>query len=119
MAREFSRSQRVSSLMQRELAVLLQTHKDYLNLGIVTVSEVNVTRDLAVATVYVTVMSVDPDQRAQHMADLHDAAGFLRKELSRGLRLRATPELRFVYDDSIDNGMHMDKLLKDLKTDDS
>jgi ribosome-binding factor A len=118
MAREFSRSVRVSSLIQRELAALLQTHKDYLKLGIVTISEVDVSRDLAVATVYVTVMGIE-GEHAEQMAGLHEAAVFLRKELGRGLRLRITPELRFVYDDSIDNGMRMDKLLKDLNTDES
>jgi ribosome-binding factor A len=119
MAREFSRSERVASLIQRELAKLLQNYRDYLNLGIVTVSEVDVSRDLAIATIYVTVMGVDVDQRIEQMEYLQDAAVFLRKELGRQLRLRMTPELRFVYDDSIDNGMHMDKLLKDLKADGS
>lgn len=119
MAREFSRSERVASLLQRELAVLLQYYKDDLNLGIVTISAIDLTRDIAVANIYVTILGVAGDELAEHMDRLQNSAGFLRKELGRSLRLRVIPELRFKYDDSIDNGMRMDKILKDLSIDDT
>ncbi len=119
MGREFSRSERVASLLQRELAVLLQTHKDYLQLGIVTVSAVDVTRDMSVATAYVTVLGVEGDELVNTMQRLQEAAGFIRKELGRVMRLRLVPDLRFKYDDSIDNGIRMDRLLKDLDVDGS
>jgi len=114
MAREFSRSERVASLLQRELAVLLQSYQEDLNLGLVTISAVELTRDIAVATVYVTVLGVEGDVLTEHLERLQHSASFLRKELGRALRLRVVPELRFKYDDSIDTGMRMDKILKDL-----
>ncbi|MCH9698984.1 MAG: 30S ribosome-binding factor RbfA [Gammaproteobacteria bacterium] len=118
MPREFSRHERVASLLQRELAALLQNQRDYLQLGIVTVSAVEVTRDMSVATVYITVLGVKGDDLTEELVQLQNAAGFLRKELGQGLRLRVIPELRFKHDDSIDNGMRMDKLLKDIHVDD-
>ena len=119
MAREYSRSERVASLIQRELAALLQTYKGDFKLGIVTISEVVVCRDLSIASVYVTVLGFEGDQLVAQMAGLNDVAPFFRKELGRSLRLRVVPELRFIYDDSIDNGMRMDKLLRNLDTDDA
>ncbi|HFD11706.1 MAG TPA: 30S ribosome-binding factor RbfA [Crenotrichaceae bacterium] len=119
MPREFSRSERVASLLQRELAALLQNYRDYFKLGIVTISAIDVTRDLAVATVYVTVLGADGDKLSEQMETLQNAAGFFRKELGLKLHLRMIPELRFKYDDSIDNGMRMDRLLKDLDIDES
>lgn len=118
MAKEYSRSERVASLIQRELAALLQTYRGDLQLGIVTISEVVVSRDLSVATIYVTVLGFEGDQLVEQMSGLKDSASFFRKELGHSLRMRVVPELRFVYDDSIDNGMRMDKLLRDLDIDD-
>ncbi|MCH9699027.1 MAG: 30S ribosome-binding factor RbfA [Gammaproteobacteria bacterium] len=115
MPKEFSRHERVSSLLQRELALLLQSQRDYLQLGIVTVSEVEVSRDMSVANAYVTMLGKDQTQRDEELQRLQQASGFLRKELGRNLRLRVIPELRFKYDDSIDNGLYMDKLLSDIK----
>ncbi len=119
MAREYSRSERVASLIQRELAGLLQTYRGDFKLGIVTISEVAVCRDLSIASVYVTVLGFEGDQLVEQMAVLKEASPFFRKELARGLRMRVVPELRFIYDDSIDNGMRMDKLLRNLDIDDA
>lgn len=119
MPKEFSRHERVSSLLQRELALLLQNHRDYLQLGFITISEVEVSRDMSVANTYVTMLGTNQEQRDAELESLQHAAGFLRKELGRNLRLRVIPELRFKYDDSIDNGLYMDKLLSDINIEDA
>lgn len=114
MPREFSRSDRVASQIQQELAdIIRQTVRDG-RLGMVTVSEVRVTRDLAVASVYVTFLG--GSESASHGARLlaEEYAPELRRELGRRIRVRNLPELRFLYDTSLEQGMRMDALLDQL-----
>lgn len=114
MPREFSRSVRVASQMQRELAELLRTEIKDPQLGMITVSDVELTRDLSVAKVFVSFLGgTQPAPRA--LALLAERAPLLRHELARRMRLRAIPELRFAYDDSIERGFRMDAILDDLK----
>lgn len=118
MPREFTRADRVSSQIQRVLAELIQyTIKDP-RLGFVTVNEVDVSRDLSVAKVYISVLNAEESERQNNLDILIHAAAFLRRELSKQLRMRAVPELRFVYDDSIERGMKMDRILAHLSRDD-
>lgn len=113
MPREFSRSVRVAAQLQRELADLVRTEVRDPRIGMVTISEVEVTRDLAVAKVYVTFLgSEQPVPKA--LALLGERAPMLRHELGRRMRLRVMPDLRFVYDDSLERGMRMDALLDHL-----
>lgn len=116
MPKEFSRGQRIGDLIQRELAVLLQTEIKDPRIGLVTVNEVKVSRDLAFADVYFTML---PEENAEQGVEvLTRAAGFLRSQLARVLSTRTTPRLRFHYDHSIENGARMSKVINDaLKRD--
>jgi len=109
MAKEFARSDRVAEQMRRELADLLQFEVKDPRVGMVTVTEVEVTGDLAHAKVYYTAKEGDADlQKA-----LERTSGFLRSQLSKRLLLRTVPQLHFVYDASIDNGMKISRLIDD------
>ena len=105
--------------MRRVLAELIQHSIKDPRLGFVTVNDVDVSRDLAVAKIYISVLNAEESERQRNLDVLTHAAAFLRRELSKQLRMRAIPELRFVYDDSIERGMRMDRILDDLSRDDS
>jgi ribosome-binding factor A len=114
MPREFSRSVRVASQLQRELAELLRGQVRDSRLGMVTVSEVEVTRDLSLAKVFVSFLGA-AQTVPRSLALLAERVPILRRELGRRMRMRSVPELRFVYDDSIERGMRMDAILNELK----
>ena len=115
MAREFGRSERVSSQIQKDLALVLQRGIKDPRLGFVTVNEVNVSRDLAVAKVYVTVLNANQHEIEENIKLLNEAAPYLRKEVATRMKMRHIPELRFFYDDSIDTGMRISALLNGLE----
>lgn len=113
MAKEFSRSTRVAEQMRRELADLLQFEVKDPRIGLVTITEVEVAGDLAHAKVfYVADHYSDATQKG-----LEKSAGFLRTQLARRMMLRTIPQLHFVYDSSIDNGMKMDELIDQALSD--
>jgi ribosome-binding factor A len=111
MARDFQRTDRVGAEMQRELAELIRDEIRVDGLGMVTVQEVRVVRDFSQAKVYFTVMGnqLSPRECARH---LQDAAAHLRWLLGREMKLRTIPKLVFVYDESIEQGEHMDALIE-------
>lgn len=113
MPREFFRSDRVAAQLHRELADMLRTSVRDAELGMVTVSDVEVTRDLSVAKVYVTFLggALAPADAVKRLARF---APELRHELGRRIRIRVMPELRFLYDESIARGERMDALLASL-----
>lgn len=110
MPREFSRALRVGEQIHRELAVLIRTELKDPGVGMITLGDVEVSRDLAYARVYFTVLGDDAARTASESA-LRRASGFLRRELGRRMRLRIVPELRFVYDDSQAHGDRLDALI--------
>lgn len=111
MAKESSRTYRVADQIQRELADILRSGvKDPRLPEMVTISDVSVSRDLSVATIYFTL--VDKERRQDADFVLNRAAGFIRMELSRRIQLRSVPQLRFRYDDSIEKGEHIESLIQ-------
>jgi len=114
MAKEFGRNARVSSQMQKELSLILQRNIDDPRLGFITINEVVVTKDLAVAKVYVTVLNVDEQGKKANIKLLNELAPVIRHELAKRMRLRHISDLRFYYDDSFDTGMRVAELLSDL-----
>lgn len=116
MPREFSRSDRVASQIQKEMAELIRTHVKDPALGMVTVSDAEVSRDLAVAKLYVSFLAAQDSPR-ECVKRLGDYLPELRRELGKRLRIRVLPELRFVYDDSIERGTRMDALLDEIAKD--
>lgn len=113
MPREFSRAERVAELLQRELAALISQELKDPAVGMVTVTAVRLSRDLGHAKVYVTTMGARAEEE-EVARRLNRAVGFLRRELSRRLTLRGTPQLRFVYDHSVERGMALSRLIDSL-----
>lgn len=114
MPREFSRSLRVGEQIRRELADLLRTEVKDPGMGLVTVGDVEVSKDLSHARVYFTVLG-DEAATALTQTALDRASGFLRRELGKRMRLRVVPELRFVFDDSEIRGAHVDALIEQAR----
>jgi len=103
---------RINEEIQRELSALLRTVKDpRLQSGLVTVTHVDVTSDLRHARVFIS--ALDKSQEKDMMKGLKSASGYLRRELGAALRLRYTPELQFIADDSIEQGAHILEMLRD------
>ncbi|BCD84856.1 ribosome-binding factor A [Pseudomonas solani] len=114
MAKEYSRTQRIGDQMQRELASLIQREIKDPRLGLVTITGCDVARDLSHAKVFITVMGQDdnPEVIKQNTAILNDAAGFLRMQLGRAMKLRTVPQLHFNYDASIRRGVELSALIE-------
>lgn len=107
MAKDFSRSHRVAEQMQRELADLLQFEVKDPRIGMVTITAVEVTGDMAHAKIFYSAHA-HGDSLQQ---GLEKSAGFLRTQLAKRMLLRTVPQLHFVYDTSIDHGIRMSKLI--------
>ncbi|MDR9438548.1 MAG: 30S ribosome-binding factor RbfA [Halomonas sp.] len=110
--REFKRTDRVADQLQKELAVLIQREVKDPRLGMVTVSGVEVSRDLGYADVHVTLLGEQtPEHIKENLAVLKRAAGFLRSQIARRIKLRHVPELRFHYDESVVRGQRLSSLI--------
>ncbi|EDP98931.1 30S ribosome-binding factor RbfA [Shewanella benthica] len=111
MAKEFSRTRRIGQQLQQELAQVL--HRDIKDprVGMVTVNDVEVSRDLSYAKVFVTFFEEDEKIVAQKLEALSSAAGYIRSLVAGRMKLRVMPELRFIYDASLVEGMRMSNLV--------
>ena len=104
------KGERVASDMQRELGnILLLEAKDE-DFKNVTITDVEVTNDLSFAKIYFTTT----DNREKVEKDLNNAAGFFRSMLAERLDIRHTPELRFIFDESIEYGAKIEKIIEEL-----
>jgi ribosome-binding factor A len=113
MAKEYARTQRVADYLQRELASLIQRELRDPRIGMVSVTGVDVSRDLGHARVYVTVLGADSETEAQDsIAALNKAAGFLRSQVSRDSAMRSVPQMRFYFDSSVGRGRDMEALIQ-------
>ena len=115
MSREFKRSDRVAQELQKEIAIILQREVKDPRIGMVTVSDVEISRDLAYAKVFVTFL-FDSDESAveRGLEGLNKASGYIRTLVGKAMRLRIVPELRFVYDQSSVEGMRMSNLVTNV-----
>lgn len=111
MSREFTRNERLGPQLQRELAELIRLELDDSRLGMITIQEVRVARDLSHAKVYFTVLGGEANEKETAKA-LNEAAGFLRHELGRRVRIRTLPKLKFIYDESVKHGMRLSALIE-------
>ncbi len=111
MAREFARTDRVGQEIQKEVAMIIQREVKDPRLGMVTVSAVEITRDLAYAKVFVTFFTLEGQNVDQSVEILNEAAGFIRTLLAKRIKARIMPELRFVYDKSMVEGVRMTNLV--------
>ncbi len=110
MPKSFNRTDRVSAQLRRDLGELVHAAVRDHGLPSSSVSDVEVTRDLAHAKIFVTVL--DPARGAEAIAALKALARELRFELGRRVRMRSVPELHFHYDDSVDRGERIEALLR-------
>lgn len=108
--RDFNRAERVAGEMRRELARLIQFEVKDPAVGFISVSDVEVSRDLSHAKVFVTVF--EESTARDSIGALNKAAGFLRRRLGQEMRLRSVPELKFQHDDSVETGQRMDRLIE-------
>lgn len=109
MPREFNRSERVAGQIRRELATIIQQEVRDPNIGFVSLSDVEVTRDLAHAKVFITVF--EPEKAQASIKALQSLAKFLRHRLSQEMSIRSVPELHFHHDASVETGLKMDQLI--------
>ena len=117
MAKDFSRSDRVSEQIRRELADLLQFDVKDPRVGMVTITEVEVSGDLAHAKVFYSApVQDDPHSLTELQKGLEKTAGFLRSQLGKRMSVRTVPQLHFVYDTSIDHGMRISRLIEEALT---
>ncbi|WP_046005486.1 30S ribosome-binding factor RbfA [Pseudoalteromonas rubra] len=112
--REFSRTDRVAQQIQKEIAVILQREIKDPRLGMVTVSAVEVSRDLSYAKVFITVLGGDDDKTKENLSILNEATGYIRSLLGKRIRARIMPELRFVLDNSLMEGMRISNLVDEV-----
>lgn len=115
MAQEFSRTERVRHQLQREIAMILQREIKDPRVSMVTVSDVEVSRDLAYAKVYVTFLQDDKDQVKQALKVLNEASGFIRSLLGKRIKARIVPQLKFHHDASLNEGIRMGKLVAEAR----
>ena len=109
MMRQGGRAQKVADQIQRELSTILHRELRDPRVGMITLTAVEVSPDCAHATVYFTCL--DSSHVADATAGLRRAGGFLRTQLAKRIKLYTAPELRFVYDESIERGAHLSQLI--------
>jgi len=112
MPREFPRTRRVGEQIQRELAALIRGELKDPRLGMVSISSVQVSRDLGQAKVYISVMGKG-ELAAESLDVLNNAAGFLRHKLGKILHIRVIPVLRFYHDRSLEEGARLGALINE------
>ncbi len=117
MAREFSRTDRVGSQMQRELAQLVRDELNDPRLGMITIQAVRIVRDFSQATVYFTVLGGELSNK-ETTAILNEAAPFFRHELGHRINLRSLPKLHFQYDESVERGARLSALIDEAVEED-
>ena len=103
---------RVNEAVREVLSARLAEGLKDPRIGFVTVTAVDTSPDLRHARVFVSVLG-DPEQREQTLAGLQSSHGYLQTRIAAELRLKRTPTLEFVYDESVDRGMRISELLED------
>ncbi|MCU7555795.1 30S ribosome-binding factor RbfA [Alteromonas sp. ASW11-19] len=113
MAREFSRTDRVAQQVHKEVASILQNEYKHRvgNLPLITVSDVEVSRDLAHAKIFITIYNAEEGEEKAQVKQLKEYNFFIRSLLAKRLRMRSVPHLHFFQDTSITEGMRISSLV--------
>lgn len=104
--------ERFNSIFEREISGILQKEIKDPNIKFVTVTGCEITNDLSFAKVYVTIL--DDNKKNEIMNSLDKAKSYIRGQLSKRVEIRHTPELRFIFDKSVEYGNNIEKIIKDL-----
>ncbi len=113
--KSFSRKDRVSEQIRRELAELIRTELKDPRVGMISITDVEVTADYAHAKVFFSTLA-GSESLPDVMTGLQKASGFLRRELGKRISIHMTPQLHFVFDQSLERGADMDQLIKEALT---
>lgn len=109
------RMDRINEEMKKELSDIIRNEiKDPRITAMVSVTAVKVTTDLKYAKIYLSIFGKTKEEEAETLAALNRAKGFMRRLLSATLNLRNTPELTLIEDTTIDYGMHIDAILREV-----
>lgn len=108
------RAHRVGEQMKKELSEIIGRRMKDPRVSFVTVTGVDVSGDLQHAKVYVRVLG-DEEKKQEALDGLQKAKGFIRQEIARRIRLRKTPEIHFVWDESLERGSRIEELLRRVK----
>jgi len=112
MGRVSNRVDKVSDLLKREIALLIQNEVRDPRVGMASVTSVRVSKDLAHATVFVTLLGKSTTEEANDSIEaLNKAAGFLRSMLAKEINLRTIPKLKFIFDDTLARGQYLTGLI--------
>ncbi|HKU45571.1 MAG TPA: 30S ribosome-binding factor RbfA [Burkholderiales bacterium] len=107
------RPQRLGDLIQREVSELIRLEVRDPRVGMITITSVDVSPDLSHAKIFFTVL--EKQKLADTLAGLRRSAGFLRSQLARRIKMYTTPQLRFEYDESVERGDHLSRLIESTK----
>lgn len=118
MPKDFPRSRRIAEQVQRELSDIIRLELKDPRVGMITITDVEVTQDNAHARVYFTLLG-EASRVEETTTGLQHAAGFLRSQLAHRLKLRTVPQLQFKYDASVERGMRLSRLIDAAVTDDA
>lgn len=110
------RSERVGEQLKKEISEIINQKLKNPNVGFVTVTEVEVTGDLSLASVYVTVLG-EEKARKKSLEGLEKSKGFIKSEIAHRMDLRIVPDLKFKYDESIDYGNKIERMIAELNRD--
>ena len=110
MPKDYARTERLSEQVRRELSELIRREIKDPRVGMVSITDVRVSRDLSHAKVYITRIGA-PEDRDPAVQALNHAAGFLKRELGRSMHVRSVPNLRFQYDTAVEEGARMETLI--------
>jgi len=108
------KKERLEKIIEKEIANIIFSESKDERLKFVTITKVDLTNDLSLATVYYTVMG-DVAQQEATSNNLQEAKGFIKSMLGKRLEVRKIPDLRFKYDASFEEGNKIDNILKSLK----
>lgn len=112
----YKRSQRVSDLIREEIADIIMNKVKDPRLGFVTVTGAKITEDLKIATIYLSILKEEEKETTIEM--LNSAKGFIRAELAKRLKMKFIPSLTFRIDESLEYGVRIEKLLREIKKED-
>jgi ribosome-binding factor A len=110
MPKDFPRSRRIAEQIQRELSNIIRLELKDPRVGMITLTDVEVSQDYSHAKAFFTLLG-DAAKVAETTAALQHAAGFLRSQLARSLKLRTIPRLNFEYDVSVERGVRLSRLI--------
>lgn len=111
MSKEFTRADRVSQQIQRDVAIIIQRDLREPSIGMVTVSAVEVSRDLAYAKIFVSAFMQDDDKLDLAIKKLNEKAPYVRSLLAKSLRMRSVPNIKFHLDNSLNEGIRMSQIV--------